>query len=396
MGGYKVPLRDDYPHISFSKSWTIVLNTAFLLGRCQAMIDVISDTPIDPDYRQSLYLVSLRKGARATTAIEGNTLSDEEVERIQQGEHLPLSKNYLETEVNNILSALVAIRNEVILGQSDALITPELLLSFHKMVGQNLGDNFEAIPGKFRQSGHNVVVGRYRAPDADYISDLIQKLCVWLRREFNYETGQQTFMDKIIEAIVCHVYIAWIHPFGDGNGRTARLVEFYLLLRAGLPDLASHILSNHYNNTREAYYRHIDVATRERNLTRFIEYAVQGFHDGLLEVLNIISANQKSTIWENYIHSTMDTSKVSGKSKAVMERQRKLALSLSTDNYFSVDDLMMSNVKVLKLYRDLSDATIRRDLKELMRKDIVVEQRGAYKGNIELLLHRLPPTKNHH
>jgi len=41
-----------------------------------------------------------------------------------------------------------------------------------------------------------------------------------------------------------------IHPFGDSNGRTARLIEFYILLRAGLPDMVSHILSNHYNDTR--------------------------------------------------------------------------------------------------------------------------------------------------
>lgn len=382
-----------HPLITFDKRWTISQATAFLLGRCEAMIQVISKTPIDPNYRQSLYMVSLRKGAQATTAIEGNTLSDEEVERIQRGEHLPPSKGYLEIEVNNIINALTIIRDEVIFQQRDALVTPELMLNFHKMVGQNLGENFEAIPGKFRQSGHNVTVGRYRAPDANAVPELVETMCKWLRREFHYETGQQTFMDKVVEAIVCHIYIAWIHPFGDGNGRTARLIEFYLLLRAGLPDVASHILSNHYNNTREAYYRHIDAATREMDFTRFIAYAVQGFHDGLSEVLDIILANQIKTIWDNYIYSVLDVSKVTGKTKAVIERQRTLALCLPTDKYFSTDELMITNVTVVRLYQGFSAATLKRDIKALKEKGLVSEQKGQYVGNINLLLNRMPATR---
>ena len=76
-----------------------------------------------------------------------------------------------------------------------------------------------------------------------------------------------------------HVYIAMIHSFGDGNGRTVRLIEFYILLRAGLPDIASHILSNHYNDTRQEYYRQIDLCIRERDLSGFVRYVVQGFRD---------------------------------------------------------------------------------------------------------------------
>ena len=383
-----------HPHITFQKRWVISETTAFLLGRCEAMIRVITDTPIDPNYRQSLYMVSLRKGARATTAIEGNTLSDEEAERIQRGEHLPPSKGYLETEVKNIMDALAMIRDEVILQQRDSLVTPELFLNFHKMVGQNLGENFEAVPGKFRQSGHNVVVGRYRAPDANEVPQLIETMCRWLRREFNYETGQQTFIDKVVEAIVCHLYIAWIHPFGDGNGRTARLIEYYLLLRAGLPDVASHILSNHYNDTREAYYRHIETATRAMDLTRFIAYAVQGFHDGLTEVLELILANQKKTIWENYIYSVLDAAKVTGKTKAVIERQRALALSLPADRYFFADELMITNVRVVRLYQGLSNVTLKRDMKALIEKGLVKEQKGSYIGNINLLLSRLPAARD--
>jgi Fic family protein len=59
----------------------------------------------------------------------------------------------------------------------------------------------------------------------------------------------------LMKAILTHLYIAWIHPFGDGNGRTARLAELQILLAAGMPMPASHLLSNHYNTTRTDLYR---------------------------------------------------------------------------------------------------------------------------------------------
>ncbi|NJN71060.1 MAG: hypothetical protein HC801_12855, partial [Nitrospira sp.] len=84
---------------------------------------------------------------------------------------------------------------------------------------------------------------------------LFDRFCEWLKKEFCFDSGSQSFEDAVIQAIVTHVYLEWIHPFGDGNGRTGRLLEFYILLRAGNPDISSHILSNFYNETRAEYYR---------------------------------------------------------------------------------------------------------------------------------------------
>ena len=69
-------------------------------------------------------------------------------------------------------------------------------------------------------------------------------------------------LGSLLHAILAHLYLAWIHPFGDGNGRTARLVEFMLLARSGVPAPAAHLLSNHYNQTRTEYYRQLDRSSR--------------------------------------------------------------------------------------------------------------------------------------
>ncbi len=79
---------------------------------------------------------------------------------------------------------------------------------------------------------------------------------------------------------MAHLYIAWIHPFGDGNGRTARFLEVKILLRAGIPTVAAHLLSNHYNATRSAYYRQLQRASASGGyVAPFIQYALQGFID---------------------------------------------------------------------------------------------------------------------
>jgi Fic family protein len=241
-----------YKHISFHKEWEIDIDCAYMLGECNAYIKALTDIPLKPEYRNKLLFLSLIKGAQATTAIEGNTLSQEDIEKMQEGWKPPPSKEYLEIEVKNILDAFNFLLNEIVREGTTKIITPELIKKFHRMIGKNLGDHLDAIPGKFRND--NRVVGTYRAPDYKYVPNLIEQLCSWLRKEFHFsDNGRLNFRTSVIQAIITHVYIEWIHPFGDGNGRTGRLLEFYILLRAGLPNIVSHILSNFYNQTRPEY-----------------------------------------------------------------------------------------------------------------------------------------------
>src|SRR4030042_3986500 len=271
-----------YPHIKFERMWDSTPSLYYMLGECNSLIKAITNTAIRPEYLKSLHSIALNKGAQATTAIEGNTLTIEDIEKIQQGNKLPPSKQYLQIEVENILEAFNTILKKVIINKETILINAELIKSFHKMVGKNLGEHFQAIPGRFRTN--NVIVGSYKAPDHQDVEPLIDSLCKWLRKEFHFEKNQ-SFIEAVLQSIITHIYIAWIHPFSDGNGRTARLLEFYLLLRAGVPDIESHVLTNFYNITRSEYYRQVENETNKRDITEFISYAIQGFRDGLNEVL---------------------------------------------------------------------------------------------------------------
>ncbi|MGB5216796.1 MAG: Fic family protein [Smithella sp.] len=364
-----------------------------MLGQCEAIIRIISEAPLEPETRRKLLQVSMRKGAQATTAIEGNTLSEEEIIKIDEGGKLPPSKEYLQTEVQNVISALNKILSEVVIDGKEHLITPDLIKSFHAYVRKDLGEHFKAVPGQFRTAGHDVIVGSYKPPLGKDVVSLVVRLCAWLKETFHYEDGKQNFIEQVLQAIVTHVYIAWIHPFDDGNGRTARLIEFYLLLRAGLPDIASHILSNHYNNTREEYYRQLEKAGKEKKLSHFISYAILGFHDGLNEVLDVVQKNVLKTAWRNYLYEILDSKKAAGKTKAIVKRRRDVALNFPTDFFEKIETLLNNNPTFIKAYANYSPMTLKRDLLELEKLELIVKKDEFYKANIELLKQNTPLKK---
>jgi Fic family protein len=299
-------LHRDYSHLVFNrKQWGFTEKSLKLLGQCEAYVLAVNNTPILPHHYKRLMQVALQKGAQATTAIEGNTLSDEEIQKIVEGQKMPPSRQYQEKEVLNIYNALNELLTEIVINDKDCLIEIDLLKRFHTMVGKDLGEHFAAIPGQLRNA--DVIVGSYRCPDHRDVPLLLEKFCQWLKEEFRFGKNEQSFEEVVIQAIIAHVYIEWIHPFNDGNGRTGRLVEFYILLRGGFPNIASHILSNHYNLTRTEYYRQLEKAKDKNSLTEFIEYALLGLRDGLVNTLNVIQQSQFENTWQKLIYEKFET-----------------------------------------------------------------------------------------
>jgi Fic family protein len=372
-----------YAHIRFERHWAVDDDVCYLLGKCDSMVEAIARMPLQPEYRKQLLSVSLIKGAQATTAIEGNTLTENEVRQVAEGASLPPSKGYQEREVKNILDAMNTILDSTTLDGHAPLVSPDLICKFHRYVGQELGEHFDAIPGRFRRDAR--VVGPYKCPRHEDIEGLIEQLCDWLPRQFGFPSGKQTFQDAVLQAIVTHVYLEWIHPFGDGNGRTGRLLEFYILLRAGNPDIASHILSNFYNETRAEYYRQIDRANRDRDLTAFIRYAVQGYHDGLAKVIDAVSMSMFEVAWKYLVHHRF--AEHPHRKTTVARRQRALALAIPpTLGGAAPSQLAVTTPELARQYAALSTRTLMRDLATLQEMELIVHEDGKYKLNFGLLV----------
>ena len=381
-------LHREYPNLLFKKHCELNSNIHFLLGECEVYIKAICNTPILPNHYKKLMHVALVKGAQATTAIEGNTLSDNEIEELIQGkQELPPSRDYLGKEVTNVFAALNSLLNEIVKENKCDYIELDLLKRFHHMIGKDLGEHFSAVPGQLRNN--DVVVGSYRCPDHRDVPVLLDKFCVWLKEEFGFGKEQQTLSQVIVQAIVAHIYIEWIHPFGDGNGRTGRLIEFYILLRGGSPDIASHLLSNHYNLTRNEYYRQIERSTATRDLTSFIEYALVGFRDGLDNVLKIIQESQYENTWRKFIYDKFDEIK-DDSNENVFKRQRTLALELPMTGSFTVSKVPELTIKLAGYYsqnnaKKVSTKTLERDLDRLLELEIIKRNGDMFESNAETI-----------
>jgi Fic family protein len=350
------------------------------LGEAESKCEHIAGVPLQPETAERLHLLYLAKGVRATTAIEGNTLSEEEVlERIEGKLPLPPSREYLGKEVDNIVKGCNDIMEKLLKGGESGLSIDEIT-AFNKTVLDGLELDKDVVPGVIRK--HSVGVAGYRGAPAEDCEYLLRRMCEWLNTsEFN--PHEQVIIFGVIRAIIAHLYIAWIHPFGDGNGRTARLLEYKILLSSGIPTPAAHLLSNHYNLTRTEYYRQLDYASKSKgDIIPFIQYAVQGFVDGLRSQLKVIQQQQLLVAWRDYVYEHFRD-----KTGIINERRRKLVLDLSQQTEpVALAKLHEVSARMATLYATKKPRTIRRDVDELLRANLIRQQGNGYVANKEIML----------
>lgn len=359
-----------------------------LLGEARSKCEHIANVPLRPATAEQLHLLYLAKGALATTAIEGNTLSEDEVVRHLEGQlRLPPSKEYLTKEIDNIVIACHNIGAEVGAGRPPVL-SVATIKEFNRLVLDKLTLGEGVIPGEIRT--HSVGVARYRGAPAEDCEYLLDRLCTWLGSpdfEPPRDMPDMGLVYAIIKAILAHLYLAWIHPFGDGNGRTARLVEFLILVTSGVPSPAAHLLSNHYNQTRSEYYRQLDQASQSGGeVLPFLNYAVQGFVDGLRSQLEVIRFQQWDVAWENYVHE-----KFQHRTSPSDVRRRHLLLDLSDrEEPVPFGKLREVSPRVAAAYATKTAKTLSRDLSALIEMDLLELTSDGYRAKRETILAFLP------
>ena len=355
-----------------------------LLGEAASKCEHIAGVPLDQATAQALHQMYLAKGVHATTAIEGNTLSEEQVlDRVEGRLHLPDSQQYLEREVDNILAACNKVCDDIRAGRRTWELTVETFCDFNAQVLDGLEEE-GVVPGRVRR--HSVGVGRYVGAPWQDCELLLGLLCEWLNGPaFRPPPGQQIHF-AIIKAALAHVYLAWIHAFGNGNGRTARLVEFQVLVGAGVPTPAAHLLSNHYNETRSEYYRQLDRTSRGGDLLGFLEYALGGFIDGLRSQLRLIRGYQWDLAWRNFVEQAFR-----GQSSPSDLRRKQLVLDLSgRDRPVARADLRMLTPALAAAYAGKTDKTLTRDLNSLPVANLIERKPEGYRARMEIILAFLP------
>ena len=374
-----------HPWLNFQFDLRLIdYETWIFLGEAQSKCVHISGVPLRPGVTRQLHMVYLAKGVLATTAIEGNTLTEAEVIQHLEGKlKLPPSKEYLAKEIDNIIAACDQIAGDILIHDM-AEISVEKLKNYNKLVLDGLSLNESIVPGRIRT--YSVGVGGYRAAPAEDCEYLLQKFCSWLNEFQIPQSNRISF--GILKAIIAHLYLVWIHPFGDGNGRTARLVEFQILLEAGIPTPAAHLLSNFYNQTRTEYYRQLDKTIKTKgHLSDFIKYAANGFVDQLKEQLDIIRLQQWDIVWRNYVHE-----KFKDQTSEAAVRQRHLALDLSfaTDKSIRISEIPEISTRMAVAYAKKTRKTLVRDVNKLISMGLLERTKEGVRAKREIILAFLP------
>ncbi len=365
-----------------------------LLGEAKSKAQHVGKALLSPEAAEDLLQVYLAKGVLATTAIEGNTLSEDEVRRLlDRTLQLPPSREYLEREVENVISAYNLAQREL-LEDPNLPFSVERLCEFNRIILEGLDLEAGVVPGKVRQ--HSVVVGSYRAAPAEEATALLEDLCEWLNGpEFDPPPSAPELAASlaIVKAIIAHLYIAWIHPFGDGNGRTARLLELQILLCAGFPVPTCQLLSNHYNLTRSEYYRQLAISSRDpRGVFSFLHYAVRGFVDQLHEQLGVIRQVQFADRWQQFVYQ-----RFGDRRSETDQRRLRLVLDLSREFHEKGEPVVKRAIpdltpRLAAAYASKTEKTLSRDLNAIEQLQLLRRQGAGWVPADDAIQRLAPPA----
>lgn len=361
----------------YRRHWGISPRTRYQLGECASLVTAIGAVPTRPAVGRRLVEGGLARGATATVGITGKPLADHGAMRAMAGRSPHHARDAPAREVMNVVDATVALLDEVAAGDVRS-VDADLLKRLHAMVGDGLADCFDGVPGEFRQESAG---GTYSAPRADEVAGLVDGVFAWLEREFADES--RDFGRAVVRALVTHVYVLWIRPFADGNGRAARLLETYVLAAAGSPAVASHLLADFYAETRDEYSRQLELASRDRSLTSFIAYAVEGLRDGLKECFETVTQAHFDAAWRSFVLDRFTAQDY--RKKSVFRRRRDLMLAIPVDRSFTMADLAQLDPDLSSRYGELSERTRRRDLAILIAAGLLVESEGVFAANTDAL-----------
>jgi len=231
---------------------------------------------LDPRYESWLKRRAIQRSLHHTTKIEGNTLREDQVDDILQGEKVQADTKEIK-EIENCYKAYRFI--DSISDDTSIPIDEHAIRHINALI---LGDDDPMLtPGQYRK-GENYVrhymTGKrvYTPPNQGDVPVLMREFSIWLR-------GEHEEINPVLLAGIAHLRLVEIHPFWDGNGRTARALTTLILQRSGygfnkllsLERFFSLDLPNYFNTINEVVG---DRFERGRDVTAWLEYFAQALN----------------------------------------------------------------------------------------------------------------------
>ena len=270
----------------FKPRFSISPKIATSLMRIEAARQAVEDLPMTP-----AVLATLRQTARLfsthySTMIEGNRLTQEAVSRvIEQQSHFP-GRERDEKEVLGYYAALERVER---LAAANETVTETQIQTLHGLV---MGEGRRRTKATPYRDGQNVIRDSasrrivYMPPEAKDVKPLMKAFVSWI------SSSKNESLPTPVRAAVTHYQFATIHPYYDGNGRTARILTTLILHLGGYDLKGLYSLEEYYARDLNAYYQALTVGPShnyyegraEAEITAWVDYFCEGMAESFESV----------------------------------------------------------------------------------------------------------------
>lgn len=312
----------------FEPKFSITNTIANNLLEIERVKEGIKSLPINPKLLNSLRETAKLSTIHYSTQIEGNRLTKEEVKDIIGSKKVVSNTGRVrdEKEIKGYYAALDYIEK---LAKTKSPITEDNIKYIHALV---TGGGSTNVKGTEYREGQNVITDSatgnivYMPPEAKDVADLMKKFVKWI--------NTQNDIPVPIIASIIHYQFVTIHPYFDGNGRTARLLTTLALQKNGYDLKGIYSLEEYYAKDIQGYYEAINIGKshnyylgrEEADITKWVEYFINGMAIAFKSVYNK-AKEQKTSKDEIKILRELDT------------KQRQILNLFETQKYVTSKDI---------------------------------------------------------
>ena len=298
--------------------WINYDKTAILeqLIEARTAAGVLRQLPYLTQWIEAVYQEQLRLEAAGTSRIEGAEFTpQEENEALAPDAGARTDLTYSQRQLRAAEAAYKWISEQ----PAERPANQDFVLEVHRRIVTGCEDD-HCEPGALRGYEHNVTFGlpTCRGADGgDGCQIAFDTLCKAIGGEFREHDG-------IIQAMAAHYHLGAMHPFGDGNGRTARAVEAFMLRQAGVNDRLMVGLSNYYYNHKDEYLGALFESRQSgHDLTPFLRFALPAVAERCNAVAEQILVNHNRLLFQEFARSLFGRLR-SPRRRVLAERQMQM------------------------------------------------------------------------
>ncbi len=256
--------------MSYQPQFSITPALLSLVEEIAALRERIEGASVALPWIPALQKDTRTRNGHASTAIEGNPLTLEQVRALEEGREIVASDQRSEREVLNYFAGLRFIEKNA----TRKKVTHEHLFELHRLLADTVMDQGTA--GSYRTI--QVQVGKHFPPAAADVSPQMFELLEWWN-------GASSKLSPVLSSAILHYRFEDIHPFADGNGRAGRALALWDLYRRGFDSHYLFSVDEYYWEDRPAYYAALtQVRESGEDLTEWLEYSAQGLKSTLERV----------------------------------------------------------------------------------------------------------------